>query len=164
MASGDSLILLLPGGGETPSANFATFDVRNGHLILDFDDSTDESAELGTFMPRHYAGGGVTVTLGWAATTATSGDVVWNVAFKSISDDEDDLDSKAFATAQAATDTTASATGEVAYTTIAFTDGAQMDSVAVGEYFRLKVTRDANNASDTMVGDAELLFVEIKET
>jgi len=45
---------------------------------------------------------------------------------------------------------------------VAFTDGAQMDSVAVGELFRIKVTRDA--ASDDAAGDAELHAVEIKET
>ena len=37
-----------------------------------------------------------------------------------------------------------------------------MDSVAVGEAFRLKITRDA--ASDDATGDAEILAVEIRET
>lgn len=164
MASGDTLLLLLPGGAELPASNFATFDRRNGHLILDFDDSTDESAELGAIMPRAYSGGGLTITIGWMATSATSGDCIWDVAFKSVTDDADDLDSKAFATANSVTDTAASASGEVSYATVAFTDGADMDSVAAGEYFRLKITRDADNVSDTMVGDAELLFIEIMET
>ena len=39
-----------------------------------------------------------------------------------------------------------------------------MDSVAVGEGFRLRINRDADNILDTLVGDAELLFVELKET
>ena len=37
-----------------------------------------------------------------------------------------------------------------------------MDSVAVGEGFRMKVTRDATN--DDATGDAEIRFIEIKET
>ncbi|NIQ10453.1 MAG: hypothetical protein GWO10_16275, partial [candidate division Zixibacteria bacterium] len=45
---------------------------------------------------------------------------------------------------------------------VTFTDGADMDSIAVGEGFRMKITRDATN--DTATGDAELRFVEIKET
>ena len=45
---------------------------------------------------------------------------------------------------------------------ISFTDGADMDSVAAGEAFRLKVTRDG--VSDTAAGDAELMAVEIRET
>ena len=49
---------------------------------------------------------------------------------------------------------------------IAFTDGAQMDSMAVGEKFRLKISRDADSTNDTddMAGDAELHMVEIRET
>jgi len=39
-----------------------------------------------------------------------------------------------------------------------------MDSVAAGELFRIKVTRDADNESDDMAGDAELSAVEIRET
>jgi hypothetical protein len=164
MASGDTLLLLQPGGAELPTSNMPTFDKRNGNLVLDFDDTTDESCELGGFMPRHYGGGGITVTIGWMATSATSGNCIWALAFKSVSDDADDLDTKAFAAANSVTDAAASASGEVAYATVTFTDGADMDSVAAGEYFRLQVTRDADNASDTMVGDAELLFIEIKET
>lgn len=164
MATGDSLAVFFPAMSEPPTANYATFDVRNVVTVLDFDDSTDESIEFPGFMPRQYSGGGITVTVGWAATTATTGNAVLNVAFKSISDDADDLDTKAFATANALTATTASASGEVKYSEITFTDGAQMDSIAAGEYFRMKVLRDANNGSDTLSGDMELVFVEIKET
>jgi hypothetical protein len=41
-----------------------------------------------------------------------------------------------------------------------------MDSVAAGEIFRLKITRDADGTSgtDDLTGDAELLGVEVKET
>lgn len=169
MASGDTLAYLSPLNNEPPSSAYATLDVRAGaaaaqHHVLDFDDGTDESAEFGFFMPRHYAGGGITVTIGWAATSATSGNCIWDVAFKSVSDDADDLDTKAFAAANSVTDATASASGEAAYATVTFTDGADMDSIAAGEYGRMRITRDADNASDTMTGDAELVFVEIKET
>jgi hypothetical protein len=117
-------------------------------------------------MPRNYAGGGVTVTIGWMATdtTVTPHNVVWDVAFKSVTNDADDLDTKAFAAVNSVTDQEASASGEVAYAAITFTNGADMDSVAAGEYFRLRVTRDANNGSDSLTDDAELVFVEIKES
>ena len=166
MASGDTLCYFNALNNEPPASSFATLDTRNSIPVLDFDAGTDESAEFGGLMPRHYAGGGVTVTLGWMATdtTVTPHNVVWNAAFKSVSDDADDLDSKAFAAANTTTDAEASASGEVAYTTITFTDGADMDSVAAGEYFRLQITRDADNGSDTLTDDAELVFVEIKET
>jgi hypothetical protein len=84
----------------------------------------------------------------------------------SISDDADDLDSKSFAAANNANPTAASASGEVDYATVTFTDGADMDSIAAGEFFRMTVARDADGttSTDNMTGDMELVFVEIKET
>ena len=166
MASGDSLCFANALNNEPPSSGYATLDTRNSIPVLDFDDATDESAEFGLFMPRHYDGGGLTVTVGWMATTATTGTISLDVAFKSVTDDADDLDSKAFAAANNANPTTASATGEVDYVTITFTDGADMDSVAAGEYFRLKVMRDGNGttSTDNLSGDMEFVFLEIKET
>lgn len=165
MASGDTLAVFFPRDAEH-AAVFATFDTRNGVSVLDFDDTTDESMEFPGFMPRHYGGGGITVTVGWMATSATSGTISLDVGFKSVTDDADDLDTKAFAAVNNANPTTASATGEVDYIAITFTDGADMDSVAAGEYFRMIVTRDANGttSTDNLVGDMELVFVEIKET
>ena len=166
MASGNTLAVFFPQNGEPPSANYATLDVRNGVFVLDFDDTTDESMQFAGFMPRHYAGGGITVTIGWMATSATTGTISLDVGFKSVTDDADDLDSKAFATVNNANPTTASATGEVDYIAITFTDGADMDSVAAGEYFRMIVTRDADGttSTDNLSGDMELVFIEIKET
>jgi len=166
MASGDTLATFTPHSNMPPASAYATLDTRNGYLVLDFDDSTDESAVFYGFMPRNYAAGGITVTVGWMATTATEGTISLDVAFMSITDDADDLDSKAFAAANNANPTTASATGEVDYATVTFTDGADMDSVAAGEAFLMKITRDADGttSTDNLVGDMELVFVEIKET
>jgi hypothetical protein len=166
MASGDTLCVFVPQSAEMPANNYATFDVRNGVLVLDFDDTTDESVEMAGFMPRNYAGGGITVTIGYMATSATSGTVSLDVAFKSVTDDLDDLDIKAFATANNTNPTAASASGEVDYATVTFTDGAAMDSIAAGEYFRMRLTRDADSttSTDDMTGDMELVFIELKET
>jgi hypothetical protein len=166
MASGDTLCLFFPLDGESPAANYATPDTRNGVAVMDFDDTTDESLDFAGFMPRHYAGGGITVTVGWMATTATTGTISLDVSLMSVTDDADDLDTKAFAAANNANPTTASASGEVDYVEITFTDGADMDSVAAGEYFRLRITRDANGttSTDDMTGDMELVFVEVRET
>ena len=166
IASGDTLCFFNALNNEPPASNFATLDTRNAIPVLDFDPDTDESAEFGGFMPRHYDAGGVTLTIGWMATdtTVTPHNVIWNAAFKSVTNDADDLDSKAFAAVNTVTDEEASASGEVSYCTIAFADGADMDSVAAGEYFRLQIIRDADNGSDNLTDDAELVFVEIKET
>jgi len=165
MASGDTLVAFTALNNEPPSSDYATVDTRNGAVVLDFDDTDDESAEFSGFMPLHYGGGGVTVTIGWMATDTDITllkTVEWLVAFKSFSDDADDIDSKAFHTAGSKTSTEASASGEVQYDDAVFSDQAAIDGTAAGEYFRLKVTRDASEG--TLDGDAELLFVSIKET
>ena len=163
MASGDTLLAWRAQDYEPPSADPATIDRRNAHFVLDFDASTNESAVFGGVMPRNYAGGGVTVYLHYAMSAATSGDVDWDTSFERVGDQQLDIDADSFATANSVDNTTVPATsGNVDIVNVAHTDGAEIDSIAVGEYFRLKVTRDA--ASDTATGDAELVAVEIKET
>jgi len=167
MASGNYLAVFTPLNNEPPASAFATLDTRNSVPVLDFDDTTDESAVFGGVLPAHYSGGGLTVTLVWMATSATTGGVSWDVSIERHQDDAFDIDSDGFAAANnSGSATTASATGEQQYTDITFTDGADMDSLAAGESFRLKVTRDANGttATDDMSGDAELIRVIVKET
>jgi len=164
MASTNFMAVFTPLQNEPPATNYATLDTRNSVPVLDFDADTDESAVFGGVLPNNYAGGGLTITLVWMATTATTGDVVWNADIERHQDDAFDIDADGFAGANAATGTTASASGEQQYTDITFTSGSDMDDLAAGESFRIKITRDANNASDTMANDAELLRVIIKET
>jgi len=166
MASGDTLAVFTALHGEPPSSNYATFDTRNGVPVLDFDDATDEAIIFAGVMPDAYDSGGYTVTLGWMFTssgTPGTDTCAWNVYWMSVTDDADDLDTKAFAAANSATSTSATADGEVKYEDITFTDGADSDSVAKNEYFRIKVERNAASGTASP-GDAELVFVKIKET
>lgn len=164
MASGDTLLIFTPLNNEPPSSNPATLDTRNQHPVLDFDDSTNESAVFSAVMPRNYAGTtGVTVYIHYAMASAEADTIDWDVAFERIGDQQLDIDGDGFAAANSVDNTTVPGTsGLVDIVNVTFTDGADMDSVAVGEGFRLKVTRDAS--SDDATGDAELVFVEIKET
>ena len=163
MASGDTLLIFSPHDDEPPASNFATLDLRNGHPVLDFDDTVNESAVFSGVMPRNYGGGGLTVYIHFSMTSATSGDVDWDVAFERIGDQQQDLDADGFAAVNSVDNTTVPGTsGLVDIVNVTFSDGADMDSIAVGEKFRIKVTRDA--ASDTATGDAELAAIEIKET
>lgn len=95
--------------------------------------------------------------------TAEADTVDWDVAFERIGDQQLNIDGDSFAAVNSVDNTTVPGTsGLVDIVNITFTDGADMDSVAVGELFRIKITRDA--ASDDAAGDAELHAVEIKET
>ncbi len=162
MATGNTLCTFFPQDNEPPSTVFATLSVRNQHPTLQFNDTTQWSAIFTGILPRNYAGGGITVYLHWSAV-ATSGTGGWDVSFERIGSASQDIDSDGFATAQTVTAATVPATsGNVAITNVAITDGANIDSIAVGELFRVRVRRDV--ANDSAVGNLELLGVELKET
>jgi hypothetical protein len=163
MASGQTLCVFTVQSNEPPTASYATRDDRNGQPCLDFDAAADESAVFSGVMPRNYAGGGITIALHTRASSATSGAARWLTAIERANTDND---TDSFATANSGAGTANGTSGIVTVVSIAHTNGAQMDSVAVGEEFRLKVTRDADGTSGThdMTGDAELYKVEIRET
>ena len=163
MASGDTLCVFRATDYVPPTSAYATLDTRNLHSVLDFDAAANESAVFSSVLPANYGGGGLTVHIHYAMSSATSGDIDWDVSFERIGDQQQDLDSDSFAAVNSVDNTTVPGTsGNVDVVSITFTDGADMDSVAAGEEFRLKVTRDA--FADTAAGDAELTKVVIKET
>lgn len=163
MATGQSLLMFRAGDGEPPASNYATPDLRNNHPVLDFDTTTQESIFFTGIVPRNYAGGGITAYVHYSASTATTGTIGWDVAVERIGDGQQDTDSDGFATAATVTAGTVPGTsGHVDILNVAITDGANIDSIAVGELFRIRVRRDV--ANDTAAGDAELHAVELKET
>jgi hypothetical protein len=142
---------------QPPATAFATLDTRNSVAVLDFDDTTDESAVFVGIIPEAASlGSGLKIRLHWMATTATSGDCIWDVSLERMTTD---LDSDSFDTIASATTATSGTSGIPTVTEITLTT---IDSITAGDGFRLKVTRDANNASDTMTGDAELVVVEVR--
>jgi hypothetical protein len=163
MASGDTLLVFTPLNNEAPSTSYPTLDVRNDHPVLDYPDDTYKDALFTAVLPRSYAGGGLTVAIYFAMSSATSGNVVWKAAIERIGEVLD-IDSDGFAAYQAQIKAVAGTCGMAAKAEIEFTDGAQMDSLVAGELFRLKVRRDGGDGSDNASGDAELLAVEVGET
>lgn len=148
---------------QGPATLFANFNTRNNHLVLEFDAATNWFANFKAILPRHYAGGGITASIHWAGATATTGNVIWNGAFEA--DVAQDIDSDGFATANASSaDACNGTSGIETVSTIAFTNGAQMDSVAAGGEFRFQLSRDAAAGGDTMAGLAQVTTIELKET
>lgn len=175
--AGDSISFAATGGGggggswslqwgpvhnEPPLANYATLDTRNSRPVLDFDTTTQEAAIFSGVLPADYAGGGVTVSVWCALTSATSGTVGWDVAIERCDASSLDIDADSFASAQTITATTVPGTsGQVLKLSVNISNGANMDSLAAGELFRLRIRRDV--ANDTATGDAELLRVMMVE-
>lgn len=164
MASGATLVTLFPFDNEPPSANYATFNLRNGHPVLDFDATTQEISIFTAVMPRNYGGGGVTVYVHSVMASASSGTLGWEVAFERMSDGgTTDIDSDSFAASQTISTSTVTGTvGGVLVQNVSITNGANMDGIVAGDSFRIRIRRDV--ASDNATGDAEFLCCEIKET
>lgn len=165
MASGDTLARFTPQHNTPPATGFATFDTRNGHLVLDFDAASIEAALFADVLPRNYAGGGITVTVVGAFTSdvTTTNAARIGVAFERMANNDIDIDADSFATEKTVDVAPRATSGALVYGSIAFTNG-EIDGLLVGEAFRLRVRRVANDAADTATGDFELLRVELRET
>lgn len=147
-----------------PASSYATEDIRPGGSspaenfpVHDFDGTTQEYIDLYCVLLPTYAGGGLTIKFRASATSATSGTFVFEVAIRRMADDADDIDaSHTYDYNDSGAITTASLAGEPKYFNVTFTDGSDMDSLAAGEPFILRVRRDPADANDTIGTDIEL--------
>ena len=162
MASGDTLAYFPASAGIPTPTNGATIDTRNNHIVYDFDDTTNEYLIFEGYMPSSYDDtSNIVVIIYFSATSATSGDVLWNVQAENGSGLDIDADSFASAV-NPGTKTVKATLGETASVSPILTR-AQFDSIIAGEMFRLKISRDASNASDTATGDMELQAVVVQQ-
>ena len=163
MAVGDSLCAGNALGALPRASSSAALNVSNEQTVIDFDAAADESIVFPIHISNAYAAGNIDVILIWSASTATSGDVVWEVSLERHEDDATDLDADSFGTVVTSTTTTASAAGEPKYSTVLLDTSAKRDSIAAGEHGRLLVRRLGTDGSDTMAGDANLRGFEFRE-
>lgn len=171
MATGDrvgSIIAIAPpattSAGVTMRAGGSTPNERVS--MIAFQDATDEFMDYVVTI-KGYSGLGFTVRIGWMSVAATTGDCAWRAAFRAFPDDAEDYDAAHTYDYNPAAGTvvpTASVAGEIVYDNITFTDGADSDSVGDNTTCILRITRDADHANDTLVGDAQIVSVVVYET
>ena len=160
MATGDSLVLLGPMGNRPPASGFATLDLRGDFVVLDYDDTTNESAQFDVIIPSHYGGGDLCAKVKWTSSTATSGNAKLrvelirlnagdNLASVPSADDTDD-----FVVAAPST------SGDLV---LDESDEMSVSGLTAGDMLRVVVSRLASDASDTMSGDLELVSFELQE-
>lgn len=126
-----------------------------------FDAASEEWCVWQFRMPDDYASGPI-AKLQWAAASATSGAVVWDVRISATSPgDATDVDAQDFAAANTATTTVPATAGYLAETSVTL---ANADSLAAGDFVVVRVARAAADGSDTATGDAELLGLSISYT
>lgn len=139
-----------------------TFAVRNGHRLAVFPDVGITRTFFTMNMPTVFAQGDITVQLHWMAGVATGSDCVWEVAFERHQVGVDDLDSDSFGAPIVFVQAAPGTPGIVQEAIIPIT-AAQYDGILQGEQFRLRISRLADDTSDTMTGDAQLMTVVIEQ-
>lgn len=167
MASTDKLAGWDMGANQAPATDPATEDLRNGQLVLDFQGTTaDQEAVFRGSIPASYAGGGLTVNSWWSFTSAVSGSLRVQAAIERQDESSLDTDADSFASFKSAGGTAPGTSGQVIKVSITFSSGAEMDGLLAGEMFRLKIRRDQDGTSgtDDITTDAELHYVEVRET
>lgn len=142
----------------TNGAASGTIETSSNKVMLrtlDFDQSTDEFAQIAIPMPESWDEGTILAQFLW--TAGATGNVVWACDAVALSD-SDPLDA-AFGTAQSVTDavTAADELMESAFTAPITIGGspAPLDLVV------FRFSRDANNGSDTLAADARLIAVRL---
>lgn len=156
--------VFLPGEAILRSTAFPALVQANGSaypvLGLAFDPSSSETC-FWPFVADNYGSGNLTVTLFWYADTASSGDIVFDVAIAAITPNSDtqDIETDSLATANTATDSHLGTTGQRLHS-IAVTV-SNLDSLAAGDFVMLAVTRDVSDAADTMAGDLILVAAQV---
>lgn len=138
--------------------------VKNGTnfpvLGLAFDAAADEAA-FWMWRAASYGSGNLTIDLDWYADSATSGDVIFEAQVAAITPNTDtqDVETDSLATANSVTDTHLGTTGQRLHRCSITV--SNLDSLAANDDVWLRIARDANNASDTMTGDAILVGVTV---
>jgi len=155
-------LTLTPLSAEFPASNFPAlaFDGQS-RPYLAFDTSTDETCYW-TFVAWQGISGTLTAVVTYRAASATSGTAAFEIALECITDgDTTDTDSaSSFATVNTASAVTVPGTaGYIDQVSITLTNN---DSIAAGDYCRLKFNRDVS--ADNASGDIQVLAVEIRES
>jgi hypothetical protein len=150
-----------PEAAHFPSTNYAPMTLINQRPALAFDAATDETAYWTGIAPAGLSGT-ITVVVHYIMASATSGAVYFQASLEAITPaDAVDLDAgTSFDTANSGNGTVPGTVGYEQAISITMTNA---DSIAAGDYFRLALNRDADNASDTAAGDCYVLGVEVRD-
>lgn len=165
---GTAYVQLNPNAAEFLGSVFPQRDKKNGTNIpvpvLWFDAALDEAAFWRVRLPA-YSSGNITARWGWYADTASSGDVVGELAIAAITPNTDtqDIETDALATAQSDTDSHLGTTAQRLHdqtTTI-----SNLDSHADGDDVVVRFRRlGSSSGSDTMSGDMGLVYILLSYT
>ncbi len=160
MASGDSLFLFDPLSNRPPATNYASVDLRNGFLVLDFDDSTNETAQFLAALPSHYGGAQLLAIVTWTTTTATTNNAKLRIEVTHLGGGAN-LDS--LPTVDGSDEITVTAPSTSGQLVLSQTSSFSAGAAVAGDLLLVGLTRLATDVSDTLVNDIEVVSIEIRE-
>jgi len=172
MASGDTLFILDPLSGSSPSANYATPDTIADTStppmiipVLDFDGAVDEHMDWYVTIPSQYAGTtGFTFSFKYAMAGTDGSDIEMEFRVLPLTDSLDlssdlDMDGQ---TEVDITDTPIATADDLNITGTDALAKASFGSAAAGTRICIRATRDESFAEN--VDDLQLLEILVKET
>lgn len=131
-------------------------------MSLSYDAAADEAAMWIIPYTPVTGGGNITVKVRWYADTATTGDVVWGGSVLAYTPETDsgDIEADSWATEVTATDSHLGTTAQRIHEAVITV--TNLDSYATGDFLCIRVRRDADNGSDTMASDAQVVGVVVE--
>jgi hypothetical protein len=156
-------VVCSPLSAEFPSSAFAQLTKSNERPVVAFDAATDENVYWSGIAPQGLAGA-VTVVVTYAMASATTGAVRFQAALEAITDG-DAVDTDATSSFDTDNSAGASVPGTAGYIDQLSISMTNADSIAAGDYFRLRLRRDADGTSgtDDASGDCLVLAVELRD-
>jgi hypothetical protein len=147
---------------EFPTSNFPQLMMVNSRPVLAFDAGTDETCYW-TFVAPSNLTGALTVWVYYIMASATSGDIYFQASLEAVTGgDALDLDAAtSFDSANTHGETALATAGYMRPISITLTNN---DSIAADDLVRLRINRDADNASDTATGDCYVLAVALRDS
>lgn len=139
------------------------YDTNTPVPVLAYDDATDQTEYWLCWMPEDYGAGGLTCEVIWSFAGTSTNNFGAEIGIARLQADTTDLDAANFAANNTASFAHNGTNGGVNQDTITFTNGADMDSVAAGEPFFIRLMRDTSVSSD-LVGDVDVLGMVVRET
>jgi hypothetical protein len=154
-----------PGMGEAKTTTFPqpgrSSDASGARPYLAFDAATDEEIYFTLRAPQALTAP-LTAIIDYMMASATANAVRWGVSIEAVTDgDATDLDAvESLATENTVDVTVPGTAGHLDQASVTLTNN---DSIAVGDYVRIRVRRVGSNAADTATGDALFLGMELRD-
>ena len=162
-----TVAFLTPGAAETKTTTFPapgrSSDASGARPYLAFDAAADEAAYWTIATPQGFTSP-FTAVISYAAASATSNAVVFDVAVEAITSGDGSPDTDAAESLDtvntASADTVPGTAGLLKQVSVTLTNS---DSAAAADLTRIRLRRVGSSGSDTATGDIFVFGVEIRD-